>query len=156
MAGLNKIMVIGNVGTDPEMRYTPSGSPVTSFRLATNRRYNTQDGERREETEWFTIVAWSQLAEQVNQYLSKGQRAYVEGRLHSHSYQGNDGQMRFRNEIIADRVLFLDRAGTGEREQQPGQAGEAAAPAPAEQTSPEQTSPEQTSPEQTSTDDLPF
>ena len=151
MAGLNKIMVIGNVGTDPEMRYTPSGSPVTSFRLATNRRYNTQDGERREETEWFTIVAWSQLAEQVNQYLSKGQRAYVEGRLHSHSYQGNDGQMRFRNEIIADRVLFLDRAGTGEREQQPGQAGEAAAPAPAEQTSPEQTSPEQTS-----TDDLPF
>ena len=156
MAGLNKIMVIGNVGTDPEMRYTPSGSPVTSFRLATNRRYNTQDGERREETEWFTIVAWSQLAEQVNQYLSKGQRAYVEGRLHSHSYQGNDGQMRFRNEIIADRVLFLDRAGTGEREQQPVEAGEAAAPATAEQTSPEQTSPEQTSPEQTSADDLPF
>ena len=151
MAGLNKIMVIGNVGTDPEMRYTPSGSPVTSFRLATNRRYNTQEGERREETEWFTIVAWSQLAEQVNQYLSKGQRAYVEGRLHSHSYQGNDGQMRFSNEIIADRVLFLDRAGTGEREQQPGEAGEAAEP-----PSPEQASPEQTSPEQTSTDDLPF
>ncbi len=146
MAGLNKIMVIGNVGTDPEMRYTPSGSPVTSFRLATNRRYNTQDGERREETEWFTIVAWSQLAEQVNQYLSKGRRAYVEGRLHSHSYQGNDGQTRFTNEIIADRVLFLDRAGTGEREQQPGEAGEAAAPAAAEPPSPEQTS----------TDDLPF
>ena len=153
MAGLNKIMVIGNVGTDPEMRYTPSGSPVTSFRLATNRRYNTQDGERREETEWFTIVAWSQLAEQVNQYLTKGRRAYVEGRLHSHSYQGNDGQMRFRNEIIADRVLFLDRAGTGEREQRSDEAG---APAAAEPQPPEQTSPEQTSPEQTSTDDLPF
>lgn len=146
MAGLNKIMVIGNVGTDPEMRYTPSGSPVTSFRLATSRRYNTQDGERREETEWFTIVAWSQLAEQVNQYLSKGRRAYVEGRLHSHSFQGNDGQMRFRNEIIADRVLFLDRAGSGEREQQPDAAGEAAAPAAAEPPPPEQTS----------ADDLPF
>ena len=146
MAGLNKIMVIGNLGTDPEMRYTPSGSPVTSFRLATTRRYNTQDGERREETEWFTIVAWSQLAEQVNQYLSKGRRAYVEGRLHSHSFQGNDGQMRFRNEIIADRVLFLDRAGTGEREQRSDEAGEAAAPAAAEPQPPEQTS----------TDDLPF
>ena len=138
MAGLNKIMVIGNLGTDPEMRYTPSGSPVTSFRLATTRRYNNQEGERREETEWFTIVAWSNLAEQVNQYLSKGRRAYVEGRLHSHSFQGNDGQMRFRNEIIADRVLFLDRAGTGEQ-----QSEEASVPAAGE-------------PEPSSPDDLPF
>ncbi len=144
MSGLNKIMVIGNVGTDPEMRYTPSGSPVTSFRLATSRRYNTQDGERREETEWFTIVAWSQLAEQVNQYLSKGRRAYVEGRLHSHSYQGNDGQMRFRNEIIAERVLFLDRAGSGEP--QPGEAGEPVVPAAGESQAPEPAS----------ADDLPF
>ena len=115
MAGLNKMMVIGNVGTDPEMRYTPNGHPVTSFRIATNRSYNAQDGERKQETEWFTVVAWSYLAEQVNQYLSKGQRAYVEGRLHSHSFQGNDGQTRFRNEIIADRVLFLDRAGRSEQ-----------------------------------------
>ena len=113
MVGLNKIMVIGNVGTDPEMRYTSSGTPVTSFRLAASRTYNSQDGERMQETEWFTVVAWRNLAEQVNQYLSKGRRAYVDGRLHSHTYQGNDGQMRFRNEIIADRVLFLDRAGSG-------------------------------------------
>ena len=115
MAGLNKIMVIGNVGTDPEMRYTPNGSPVTSFRIATSRSYNSQDGERKQETEWFTVVAWSSLAEQVNQYLSKGQRAYVEGRLHSNTYQGNDGQTRFTNEIIATRVIFLDRAGGGEQ-----------------------------------------
>jgi single-strand DNA-binding protein len=115
MAGLNKIMVIGNVGTDPEMRYTPNGSPVTSFRIATNRSYNAQDGERRQETEWFTVVAWMSLAEQVNQHLSKGQRTYVEGRLHSHTYQGNDGQTRFLNEIIANRVIFLDRAGSGEQ-----------------------------------------
>ena len=146
MSGLNKIMVIGNLGTDPEMRYTPSGSPVTSFRLATTRRYNTQDGERREETEWFTIVAWSQLAEQVNQYLSKGRRAYVEGRLHSHSFQGNDGQMRFRNEIIADRVLFLDRAGSGEQQAGEQQSeGEASVPVG-----------EPGVPEPTSADDLPF
>ena len=116
MAGLNKIMVIGNVGTDPEMRYTPSGSPVTSFRLATTRRYKDQDGERREETEWFTIVAWNKLAEAVNQYLSKGKRAYVEGRLHGHSYTTNGGEARFTNEIIASRILFLDRAETGEQQ----------------------------------------
>ncbi|MBM3939890.1 MAG: single-stranded DNA-binding protein [SAR202 cluster bacterium] len=114
MVGLNKIMVIGNVGTDPEMRYTPNGNPVTSFRLASSRSYNTQDGQRRQETEWFTIVAWNALAEQCNQYLTKGRRAYVEGRLHSHSFQGQDGQTRFRNEIIAERVLFLDRPITGE------------------------------------------
>jgi single-strand DNA-binding protein len=94
MVGLNKIMVIGNVGTDPEMRYTPSGSPVTSFRIATSRSYNAQDGERRQETEWFTVVSWNNLAEQVNQYLSKGRRAYVEGRLHSHSYQGTSRWVR--------------------------------------------------------------
>ena len=114
MAGLNKVMVIGNVGTDPEMRYTPNGNPVTSFRIATNWAYNAQDGERRQETEWFTVVAWNQLAEQCSQYLTKGRRAYVEGRLHSHQWEGNDGQTRFRNEIVANRVLFLDKAGAGE------------------------------------------
>ena len=116
---LNKIMVIGNLGTDPEMRYTPSGSAVTNFSLATNRSYTTSDGERREETEWFRIVAWNQLAEQVNQYLSKGRKAYVEGRLRSSSWEGQDGQTRFRNEIIANTVLFLDRA-PGSQSQESG------------------------------------
>ncbi|MEX2430697.1 MAG: single-stranded DNA-binding protein [Dehalococcoidia bacterium] len=121
---LNKMMVIGNVGTDPEMRYTPNGKPVTSFRLATNRRYSTQDGEQREETEWFTVVAWNNLAEQVNQYLGKGAKAYVEGRLQSRSFQGNDGQMRFRNEIIANQVVFLDRPGGREQQESYSGAGE--------------------------------
>ena len=112
MVGLNKMLVIGNVGTDPEMRYTPNGNPVTSFRLATSRSYTDRDGERQQDTEWFTIVAWNQLAEQCNQYLTKGRRAYVEGRLKSHSWEGPDGKTRFRNEIIANRVLFLDRAPT--------------------------------------------
>ena len=114
MVGLNKIMIIGNVGTDPEMRYTPNGNPVTSFRLATSRTYTTADGERRQETEWFTVTTWNQLAEQCNQYLSKGRRAYVEGRLHTNEWKGNDGQTRFRNEIVANRVMFLDRPGTAE------------------------------------------
>lgn len=109
MVGLNKMIAIGNLGTDPEMRYTPNGNPVTSFRLATGRTYTTAEGERRQDTEWFTVVAWRQLAEQCNQYLTKGRRVYVEGRLKSNSWTGADGQTRFSNEIVADRVLFLDR-----------------------------------------------
>ena len=125
MVGLNKIMVIGNLGADPEMRYTPNGAPVTSFPIATGRSYTTQDGERRQETEWFTVVAWNQLAENCNQYLSKGRRAYVEGRLHSHQWEGNDGQTRSRNEIIAFTVMFLDRPSGGDTggEESPGEIG---------------------------------
>ena len=108
---LNKITVIGNVGSDPEMRYTPNGTPVTSFRLATNRRWTSQSGERQEETEWFTVVAWNRLAEQCNQYVIKGMRVFAEGRLKSSTWMGQDGQNRFRNEINAFTVLFLDRAG---------------------------------------------
>ncbi len=110
MAGLNKVMVIGNVGTDPEMRYTANGRAVTSFRVAANRSYTTPDGERREETEWFSVVAWQKLAEQCSQYLQKGRRVYVEGRLQTRSWDTPDGQRRFRTEVIADRVIFLDRA----------------------------------------------
>ncbi len=127
-AGLNKIMVIGNLGTDPELRYTPSGKPVTTFRLATNRAYRTQDGERREETEWFTVVAWDRLAEQCNQYLAKGRKAYVEGRLQSRSREGPDGQTRFRNAIIASRVLFFDRSPGSQRGESEGVDSEAVAP----------------------------
>ncbi|MDY6908046.1 MAG: single-stranded DNA-binding protein [Chloroflexota bacterium] len=112
MASLNKVMIIGNLGTDPEMRFTPSGNPVTSFRIATTRSYMSPEGERRQETEWFTVVTWSKLAENCNQFLSKGRRAYVEGRLRTHSWEGQDGQRRFRNEIVANRVIFLDRPGT--------------------------------------------
>ena len=105
---LNKIMVIGNVGRDPDMRYTPSGNAVTSFTLATRRRYTTSAGEQREETEWFRVTVWNRLAEQCNQYVTKGRRVYAEGRLKSDSWTGNDGQTRFTNEIIANQVVFLD------------------------------------------------
>jgi len=112
MANLNKVMIIGNVGTDPEMRFTPNGSPVTSFRMATSRSYTSAEGERKQETEWFTVTAWNKLAESCNQFLTKGRRAYVEGRLRTRTWEGQDGQKRTRVEIMAERVLFLDRQGT--------------------------------------------
>jgi single-strand DNA-binding protein len=112
MANLNKVMIIGNVGTDPEMRYTPNGNPVTSFRIATSRVFTTPENERKQETEWFTVITWNKLAESCNQYLAKGKRVYVEGRLRTRAWEGQDGQKRSRVEIVADRVLFLDRQAT--------------------------------------------
>ena len=112
MAGLNKVMVIGNLGADPDMRYTASGDAMTSFRIATNRSYTTRAGERREETEWFSVITFRQLAERVSQYLTKGQQVYVEGRLRSRTWEGQDGTPRFTNEITANEVLFLDRQPT--------------------------------------------
>jgi single-strand DNA-binding protein len=109
MASLNKIMLIGNVGTDPEMRYTPSGNPVTSFRMATSRRYTDSGGERREETEWFRIVVFGKQAESCNQFVTKGKQVYVEGRLCTRNWEGQDGQKRVSVEVIANRVLFLGR-----------------------------------------------
>ncbi len=110
MASLNKIMVIGNLGTDPEMRFTPNGNPVTSFRIATTRVYSTAEGERKQETEWFTVVAWNRLAETCNQFLSKGRRAYVEGSLRVRTWEGQDGVKRYQTEINANRIIFLDKA----------------------------------------------
>ena len=109
MASLNKIMLIGNVGSDPEMRYTPNGKAVTSFRMATNYRYVGSDGERKEETEWFRVNVWGRQAESCNQFLSKGKRVYVEGRLHSRNWEGQDGQTRTSLEVSANRVIFLDK-----------------------------------------------
>ena len=130
MADLNKVMVIGNAGADPEMRYTPSGAPVTNFPIATNRVYTNQGGERQEETEWFRVVAWASLAEQVNQFVTKGKKIYVEGRLKSSPYMDRNGQARSGNEIIANRVLFLDRMGASDGDEYAG-GGYAAGGAPA-------------------------
>ena len=110
MAGLNKVMIIGNLGADPEMRYMADGTAFTSFRVASSRTYNTRDGERKEETEWFPVVTWQKLAEQCSQFLQKGRRVYVEGRLRTRSWDTPDGQRHYRTEVVAERVLFLDRA----------------------------------------------
>lgn len=116
MASLNKVIIIGNVGGEPEMRYTPSGNPVTTFRVATNRIYTTPEGERKQETEWFSVLAWNKLAEQCNQFLNKGRLVYVEGRLRTRTWEGQDGQRHQRVEVVAGRVTFLDRqTPSGER-----------------------------------------
>ena len=113
MPSLNKVIIIGNVGSDPEMRFTPSGKPVTSFSVATNWMYTTPEGERKQETEWFNVVAWNRLAEQCNQFLGKGRLVYAEGRLHTRTWDGQDGQQHSRAEVIANRVVFLDRKAVG-------------------------------------------
>jgi single-strand DNA-binding protein len=111
---VNKIIVIGNLGRDPEMRYTPNGQSVTSFSVASTRRYNTADGERREETEWFRVNAWGRLADTCNQYLTKGQQVYVEGRLSSRTYQAQDGQTRVSLDIYLTEMQMLGRRGDGD------------------------------------------
>lgn len=123
MASLNKVMIIGNLGGEPEMRFTPNGNPVTSFRVATNRVYTTPEGERKEETEWFTVVAWGKLAEQCNQFLTKGRLVYAEGRLHTRTWEGQDGQKRSRTEIIANRVTFLERQAPNLPHEEKGEEG---------------------------------
>lgn len=114
MAGLCKAMLIGNLGRDPEMRYTPNGKPVTSFSVACNRVYTTAEGERKEETEWFRVTAWNKLAETCSQYLRKGSRVYVEGRLRTRTWEGQDGQKRLELEVVANDMIILDSKGRGE------------------------------------------
>ena len=108
--GLNKVMLIGNLGTDPEMRYTANGSAVTTFRMAVSRSFGGGEEGRREETEWFTVVTWNKLAELLGQHLQKGRKVFVEGRLASRSWDGPDGQKRYRTEVVANQLLLLDRA----------------------------------------------
>lgn len=109
--GLNKVMIMGNLGRDPEMRYTPSGKPVTSFSVAVSRSYMKPEGERTEVTDWFNVVAWGRLAEICSQYLTKGSMVYVEGRLETRSWDGDNGQKHYRTEVVANDVNILDRKG---------------------------------------------
>jgi single-strand DNA-binding protein len=105
--GLNKVMVIGHLGRDPEMRYTPSGRPVTTFTMAVSRSWNTADGERRTETEWFNIVAWGNLAEICKQYLNKGQQVYIDGRLQTRRWEDKEGQKHTSVEVVANEMMML-------------------------------------------------
>jgi single-strand DNA-binding protein len=105
--GLNKVMIIGNLGRDPEMRYTPSGRPVTTFSVATSRSWNTSEGEKRIETEWFNVVAWSSLAEICKQHLVKGQQVYIEGRLQTRHWDDAEGNKHTSVEIVANEMIIL-------------------------------------------------
>ena len=104
---LNKVMLIGRLGRDPEMRYTPSGRPVTTFSLATSRSWNTAEGERRVETEWFNIVAWSNLAEICKQYLTKGRQVYIEGRLQTRNWEDGEGKRHSSVEVVANEMIMF-------------------------------------------------
>jgi len=124
---LNKVMLIGNLTRDPEMRYTPSGAAVCSFGLATNRSWQGADGgERREETEFHRIVAWNKLAELCAQLLSKGRKVYIEGRLQTRSWESPEGEKRQATEIVAEDMVLLDsrRDGAGAAETNEDMKGE--------------------------------
>ncbi len=135
MAGLNKVMLIGRLGADPEMRYTANGQAVTTFNLAVNRNWTGRDGERREDTEWVTVVCWEKLAETVSQYLQKGRQAFVEGRLQTRNWEGQDGVKRYKTEVVASTVQFLDRAEAAPLPEEIGAPpAQEEAPEPVEQT----------------------
>ncbi|PYO02837.1 MAG: single-stranded DNA-binding protein [Candidatus Rokuibacteriota bacterium] len=110
MASLNKVLLIGNLTRPPELRYTPSGTAVSDLRLAVNRNYSTQGGEKREETCFLTVVVWGKQAESCGEYLDKGSQVFVEGRLQTRDWEGKDGQKRTVTEVVAERVQFMSRA----------------------------------------------
>jgi single-strand DNA-binding protein len=129
MAGVNKVILIGNLGKDPELRYTPGGQPVASFSLATTERWSDKNGQRQDRTEWHNIVVWGKLAELANQYLKKGRSAYIEGRITNRSWDDRDGNKKYRTEIVANQIQFLGGpSGGGESQANmppaPEQAGE--------------------------------
>ena len=111
MAGVNKVILIGNLGKDPELKYTPSGSAVATFSLATTERWADKSGQRQDRTEWHNIVAWGKLAELCNQYLKKGRSAYIEGRISTRSWDDKDGNKKYKTEIVALTVQFLGGPG---------------------------------------------
>ena len=113
MASLNKVLLIGNLTRQPELRYTPSGTAVADLRLAVNRNYQTQTGEKREETCFLTVVVWGKQAESCREYLDKGSPVFVEGRLQTRDWEGKDGQKRTATEVVAERVQFMGGRGRG-------------------------------------------
>ena len=108
MSGLNLVLLIGNLGAEPEMKFLPSGTPMTTFRIAVTQNRVDSDGEKKENTEWFNIVTWKGLAESCNQYLAKGKKVFIEGRLQTRSWD-SDGQKKYKTEVVATKVEFLDR-----------------------------------------------
>ncbi len=118
---LNKVLLIGRLGTDPELRHTPQGAPITTFRMAVSRSWRDSDGNAHDETDWFTIVAWNRLAEICAQYLHKASRVYIEGRLQNRSWDDQQsGEKRQRTEIVASDMILLDGRPREDDERHPG------------------------------------
>ncbi|PLX86276.1 MAG: single-stranded DNA-binding protein [Desulfuromonas sp.] len=128
---VNKVILVGNLGKDPELRYTPSGAAVANFSLATSERYKDRNGEQQEKTEWHNIVVWRNLAEICGKYLHKGKHIYIEGRIQTRSYDDRDGNKRYITEIVADKMQMLGRVGD---EGGYAQRGEPRQSRPAQQT----------------------
>ena len=116
MPSLNKVMVIGNLGGEPEMRYTAGGDATTSFSVATNEAWTDKAGAKKQRTEWFNVVTWGKLAENCAKYLAKGRPVYVEGRQQTRSWDGTDGVKHYRTELVASQVTFLGSADDQPRE----------------------------------------
>jgi single-strand DNA-binding protein len=129
--GLNKVMIIGHLGRAREMRYTPSGKPVTTFTVAVSRSWNSGDGERHTETEWFNIVAWGNLAETCKQYLTKGQLVYIEGRLQTRKWEDKEGQKHSSVEVVANEMTMLSDRRDGNHTTETGGAAPMEEGAPA-------------------------
>jgi single-strand DNA-binding protein len=107
MASVNKVILLGNLGSDPEVRYTPSGKAVANFSLATSEKYTNKEGEKEEKTEWHRIVAWARLGEICGEYLSKGSQIYIEGRIQTRTWEDRDGNKRYTTEIVAQTMQML-------------------------------------------------
>jgi len=121
MGSVNKVILIGNLGADPELKYTPSQRPLCNLRIATTEVYKDKSGQRQEKTEWHRVTVWGDQAENCNKYLAKGRSVYVEGRLQTRSYD-KDGQKHYATDVVADRVVFLGGGG-GEGRGKPGGLG---------------------------------
>jgi len=144
---LNKVMLIGNVTQDPEVRTTPTGTQVTSFGLATNLIWTDQSGQKQERAEFHNIVAWRRLAEIVGQYIRKGSKIYIEGRLQTRSWDDQSGQKKYRTEVVADNMIMLDRKNDGP----------SPAPASPASSTPQQAPQQpQSTEEEISVEDIPF
>ncbi len=107
MSGINKVILIGRLGGDPELKYTPGGTAVANFSLATSETWTDKQGQKQEKTEWHRVVVWGKLAELCNQYLAKGRQAYLEGSLQTRSWEDNDGKKKYTTEIVAKTIQFL-------------------------------------------------
>ena len=120
MAAVNKAILIGNLGSDPELRYTSNGTAVASFNIATTERFKDKNGEQQERTEWHSIVCWGRMGELANEYLRKGRSVYIEGRIQTRNYEDKDGIKRYKTEIVAQQMQFL--GGRGQEGSQSGRS----------------------------------
>lgn len=134
MSGVNKVILVGNLGSDPTLRFTPNGTPVCNFNIATTERFTSKEGEKESRTEWHRIVTWSRLAEICNEYLKKGKQVYIEGRLQTRSWEDQNGNKKFTTEVVATNMVMLGRAGEAPVDvpAQEFPSEETAAPAPAQ------------------------